>query len=72
MEGKFSHNPHGNGIVISVTTPFVQKIHIDCDEDFCEQYYRTYSLLEPQAEHPKEGYEKIYYNTQDNTFAKKS
>ena len=68
MEGKFSHNPHGNGIVISVTNPFVQEIHIECDDNFYDQYSRTYSLLEPQADHPEETDRLIYYNTQEKCY----
>ena len=60
MKGKFSHNPRGNGIVISVTNPFVQEIHIDCDEDVYGKYNNTYSLLAPQADHP-EGYGRQMY-----------
>ena len=68
MKGKFSHNPHGNGIVISVTNPFVQEIHIECDENFSDQYYRTYSLLEPQADHPEATDRVIYYNKQEKRY----
>ena len=68
MEGKFSHNPHGNGIVISVTSPFVEEIHIECDEDVSGKYNNTSSLLKPQADHP-EGYGwQIYYNTQEKCY----
>ena len=68
MKGKFSHNPHGNGIVISVTSPFVEEIHIECDNDVSGKYNNTYSLLAPQADHP-EGYGlQIYYNTQEKCY----
>ena len=70
MEGKFSHNSHRDGIVISVTNPFVQEIHIECDDDFYNQYGRTYSLLEPQADHPEGDDRKIYYNTQEQCYYK--
>ena len=63
MEGKFSHNLHGNGIVISVTNPFFQEIHIECDGNILNEYYNTYSLLEPQADHPEGRDNLIYYNT---------
>ena len=68
MKGKFSHNHHGNGIVISVTSPFVEEIHIECDEDVSAEYYNTYSLLEPQANHPEGVPDKIYYNTQEKCY----
>ena len=68
MKGKFSHNPHGNGIVISVTNPFVQEIHIDCDNDISNTYWDTYSLLAPQADHPIGENRKIYYNTREQCY----
>ena len=68
MTGKFSHKPHGNGIVISVTSPFVEEIHIECDKDIFEEYYRTYSLLEPQSDYPEEDYKLIYYNTEKKCY----
>lgn len=68
MKGKFSHNPYENGIVISVTSPFVKEIHIECDKDVSGKYYSTYSLLKSQADHP-EGYDRlIYYNTQEKCY----
>ena len=68
MKGKFSHNPHGNGIVISVTNPFVQEIHIECDNDISNTYWDTYSLLAPQADHPIGENRKIYYNTREQCY----
>ena len=68
MEGKFSHKPSGNGIVISVTSPFVEKIHIESDNDIQAEFYDTYSLLEPQAEHPEGDHWKIYYNTEEQCY----
>ena len=68
MEGKFSHKPHGDGIVISVTDPFVQEIHIECDNHLFSPYRSTYSLLEPQADHPEEKGSLIYYNTQEKCY----
>ena len=68
MKGKFSHRPDGNGIIISVTSPFVKEIYIECDADFSDQYYRTYSLLEPQADHPEGDYREIYYHTQEKCY----
>lgn len=68
LEGKFSHNPHRNGIVILVTNPFAEEIHIECDEDFSEEYYHTYSLLEPQIDHPEVNKELIYYNTKEKCY----
>ena len=68
MEGKFSHKPNDNGIVISVTNPFFQEIHIECDGKISEEYYRPYSLLEPQADHPEDKGELIYYNTQEKCY----
>ncbi len=68
MEGKFSHNPHGNGIVISVTSPFVEEIHIESDDNIHKDYWETYSLLPPQAEHPKGESWSIYYNTEEQCY----
>ena len=68
MEGKFSHNPHGNGIVISVTSPFVEEIHIECDKDVSREYWNTYSSLGPQADHPKGSDGLIYYNTREQCY----
>ena len=68
MKGKFSHNPRGNGTVISVTNPFVQEIHIDCDDDISNTYWDTYSLLAPQANHPMGENRKIYYNTREQCY----
>lgn len=70
MKGKFSHNPHGNGIIISVTSPFVEEIHIECDENVSGEYRDTYWLLGPQANHPEGGHRLIYYNTQENCYYK--
>lgn len=71
MIGKFSHKPDGrNGIVISVTKPFVEEICIDCDNDFYREYGETYLHLEPQADHPDlQGYDlRVYYNTQEKCY----
>ena len=68
MEGKFSHKLHGNGIVISVTDPFVQEIHIECDNHLFSPYRSPYSLLAPQADHPEEKDSLIYYNTQEKCY----
>ena len=68
MKGKFSHNPHGNGIVISVTSPFVEEIHIESDDNIHKAYSETYWLLPPQAEHPKGEYRSIYYNTEEQRY----
>ena len=68
MEGKFSHKPSENGIVISVTSPFVEEIHIESDEDIRAEFYDTYSLLPPQAEHPKGESWCIYYNTEEQCY----
>ena len=68
MKAKFTHNPHGNGIVISVISPFVEEIHIVCDENFSNQYRDTYSLLEPQADHPEGTDRLIYYNTEEKCY----
>ena len=68
MEGRFSHKPRENGIVISVTKPFVQEIRIECDRKIRDEYYGPYSLLEPQADHPEERGELIYYNTQEKCY----
>lgn len=68
MKGKFSDNPSGNGIVISVTHPFVKEIHIECDGDIYNDYLNTYRLLQPQAEHPQADHWKIYYNTQEKCY----
>ena len=68
MEGKFSHNPSGNGIVISVTSPFVEEIHIESDNDIHAKFCNTYSLLEPQAEHPEGESWCIYYNTEEQCY----
>ena len=70
MEGKFSHKPHENGIFISVINPFVEEIRIECDDDLYEEYRHTYSLLEPQADHPDlQGYDRrVYYNTQEKCY----
>lgn len=68
MEGKFSHNPSGNGIVISVTSPFIEEIRIDCDNDIYDDYRDTYRILEPQADHPERDHWKIYYNTQEKCY----
>ena len=65
MEGNFSHKPHSNGIVISVTKPFVQEIHIECDRKIRDEYYGPYSLFEPNTEHPKVEPWKYYYNTRE-------
>lgn len=65
MKGKFSHNPHGNGIVISVTSPFVKEIHIESDNNIHKTYWETYSLLPPQAQHPEGERWSIYYNTEE-------
>ncbi len=70
MKGKFSHNPYGNGIVISVTSPFVEEIHMECDEDVSREYWDTYSLLEPQADHPEGSDRLIYYNTREKCYYK--
>lgn len=70
MKGKFSHNPYGNGIVISVTSPFVEEIHMECDEDVSREYWDTYSLLEPQADHPEGSDRQIYYNTREKCYYK--
>ena len=67
MAGKFSHNPDKNGIFISVTKPFVQEIHIECDGKIRDEFY-PYSLLEPNTEHPKVEYRKYYYNTQEKRY----
>ena len=48
MRGKFSYKPHGNGIVISVTSPFIAEIHIKSDDNIHRNYWETYSLLPPQ------------------------
>ena len=42
MKGKFSHKPHRNGRVISMTSPFVKEIHRDCDDDLYQEYLDTY------------------------------
>ena len=70
MKGKFSHKPHGNGIVISVISPFVEEICIDCDNDLYQEYSDTYLQLEPQADHPDlQGYDlRVYYNTQKKCY----
>ena len=73
MTGNFSHKPHGrNGIVISVTTPFVAEICIDVDNDFYREYSETYLHLEPQATDPDiQGIAlRVYYNTQDKCYYK--
>ena len=72
MIGKFSHKPHGNGIVISVTNPFVEEICIDVDNDFYREYSETYLHLEPQATDPDiQGIAlRVYYNTQDKCYYK--
>ena len=68
MKGKFSHNPHENGIVISVTSPFVEEIHIESDDNIHKAYRETYSLLPPQAEPPKGESWCIYYNTEEQRY----
>lgn len=70
MTGKFSHNPSKDGIVISVISPFDEEIHMDCDNDIYQEYRNTYSLLEPQADHPdNERYDRLfYYNTQEKLY----
>ena len=68
MRGKFSHKAQGNGIVISVTSPFVEEIHIESDDNIRTVYWDTYSLLPPQAEHPEGEDWKIYYNTQGKCY----
>ena len=68
MKGKFSHNLPRNGIVILVTSPFVEEIHIECDHDISNEYWNTYSLLAPQAEHPEGENRKIYYNTREKYY----
>lgn len=68
MEGKFSRNPSQDGIVISVTKPFVEEIRIEIDDYFYHWYGSTYLLLEPQATHPKETDRRIYYNTQEKCY----
>ena len=68
VKGKFSHKPHENGIVISVTSPFVAEIHIECDNDISNYYWEPYSLLEPQANHPEGDHWKIYFNTQEKRY----
>lgn len=70
MKGKFSHKPSGNGMVISVTSPFVQEIHIECDNDIYNHYGYTYSLLAPQADHPDGNDRIIYYNIQKECYYK--
>lgn len=70
MEGKFSHNPPGNGIVISVTSPFVKEIRIESDNDIRAEFRDPYSLLEPQAEHPEGQDWCIYYNTEEQCYYK--
>ena len=68
MRGKFSHRAQGKGIVISVTSPFVEEIRIECDNDISNEYWNTYSLLAPQADHPEGEDWKIYYNTQEKCY----
>ena len=70
MIGKFSHKPHGDGIVISVTKPFVEEIHIDCCNEIYQEYREPYSLLEPQEDHPslRGSNKRAYYNTQDKCY----
>ena len=63
MVGKFSHKPSGDGIVISVTSPFIKEVHIESDNNIHAEFRDTYSLLEPQAEHPNGQDRCIYYNT---------
>ena len=68
MKGKFSHNPHGNGIVISVTSPFVKEIYIESDNNIHSAYSETYSLLSAQADHPEGDSRLIYYNTKEQCY----
>ena len=68
MKGKFSHKAQRDGIVISVTSPFVEEIYIESDENIHKAYWETYSLLPPQAEHPKGEHRKIYYNTREKYY----
>ena len=68
MEGKFSHKPHENGIAISVTSPFVEEIHIESDNNIHKGYWETYSLLPPQAEYPEGESWSIYYNTKEQCY----
>ena len=68
MKGKFSHKTQRNGIVISVTSPFVEEIHIESDDNIHNAYRETYSLLPPQAEHPEGASWCIYYNTREQRY----
>ena len=68
IKGKFSHKAQRDGIVISVTSPFVEEIHIESDDNIHKAYSETYSLLPPQAEHPKGEYRSIYYNTEEQRY----
>ena len=71
MIGKFSHKPYGrNGIEISAIKPFFEEIHIDCDNDFYQEYSELYLLLEPQEDHPslRGSNKRAYYNTQDKCY----
>ena len=68
MKGKFSHNPHRNGIVISVTHPFREESYIECDGDIYGEHSQTFSLLEPQVEHPKASGWLIYYNAKKQCY----
>ena len=68
MKGKFSHNPHRNGIVISVTSPFDEEIYIECDGGISAEYHQTYLLLEPQVDHPEGSGRQIYYNAKEKCY----
>ena len=68
MKGKFSHKTQRDGIVISVTSPFVEEIHIESDDKIHQAHRETYSLLPPQAEHPEGEYTSISYNTREQRY----